>query len=157
MDELATLLTGESFVDTDGRVFRIPPELEMWNAGVVGMHPKDEGLLELVLRLTDQLCARSTLHVLEQLAFSYVLQTHSRLHEACDVVFHFWPPYLRSPFKKKLPGIFERTEGMSWERRIDFCYRNRPRPTVLRRGKVILKRCLQWAGMLKGRARSNEW
>ena len=66
----------------------------IWNAGVIGLDPADAKLLDEVLDLTDQFCACSNLHVLEQLAFSYVLTQRSVVSETHDIVFHYWPPYL---------------------------------------------------------------
>jgi hypothetical protein len=154
---IVDFLTREQFVDSDERDIRIPIHTAMWNAGVIGIDPADTKLLDEVLLLTDQFCGRSTLHVLEQLAFSYVLSLRTHLQEAHDIVFHYWPPYLHEPFKQKLPEIMGQITGLSLEDRIAKCYEHRPRPTLPRRGKVVLKRGLQSLGLLRGRSRSNEW
>jgi hypothetical protein len=86
-----------------------------------------------------------------------VLAQRTQLREAADTVFHYWPPYLHQPFREKLPRIMRQTEMLPLAQRVARCYANRPRPTLPRRGKVLLKRCLQAAGFLRGRARSNEW
>ena len=135
----------------------IPIETNLWNAGVVGLDPADAGLLDEVLHLTDRFCERSKLHILEQLAFSYVLAQRTQLGESYDIVFHYWPPYLHEPFRQKLPEIMQQSAALPLKQRIAWCYARRPRPTLPRRGKVILKRCLQGLGFLPGRSRSNEW
>lgn len=155
--QMIDFLERERFVGLDGREFSITPASTIWNAGVVGIDPSDEVLLDEVLHLTDQFCAKSKLHILEQFAFSYVLERRVRLQEAADVVFHYWPPYLRDPFRQKLPEILSRTELFPLEKRSHECFARRPRPTLPRRMKVILKRCCQFAGLLRGRAKTNEW
>ncbi|MEI7702703.1 MAG: hypothetical protein WCK86_23105 [Planctomycetia bacterium] len=129
----------------------------MWNAGVIGLHPSDLPLLDEVLVITDRLCEVSSLHILEQFAFSWVLQNRLQLSEAADLVFHYWPPYLHKPFRKLLPDLMQRATALPVEKRTGFLYRHRPRPGVFRRGKVVIKRMLQWLGILKGYCRSNEW
>ena len=156
--EMAGLLQRYRFTDSSGRVVEIPASSAIWNAGVVGMHPGDKGLLGEVLHLTDQMCAKSKLHILEQFAFSYVLEQRMvQLTEAADVVFHYWPPYLHEPFRLKLPRIMAEYASLPLAERAGRCYVERPRPTMSRRAKVIAKKGLQTLGLLRGGARSNEW
>lgn len=155
--KFANFVTQNRFLSSVGHDFSIPVQTNLWNAGVVGLDPADLNLLDEVLFLTDQFCARSDLHILEQLAFSYLLAQRTSLQETHDIVFHYWPPYLHNPFRQKLPDIMRRCEGLTLEDRVRHCYAQRPRPTLPRRGKVIIKRCLQAVGFLRGRSRSNEW
>jgi hypothetical protein len=155
--EMAELLRRERFVDRNGGEVAIPPSAAIWNAGVVGLDPGDEGLLDDVLNLTDQFCVKSNLHILEQFAFSYLLEQKSDLQESGDVVFHYWPPYLHDPFRRKLPELLAKSAAMPLAERAAYCYGQRPRPTLARRGKVVAKRCLQALGFLPGGARSSEW
>lgn len=150
---LHALLTQESTIQDLG----ISPDAWMWNAGVIGLHPDQLPLIDKVLAITDRLCAVSSLHILEQFAFSWVLQQHIELTEAADLVFHYWPPYLHKPFRKILPGLMQQAGALPFAERSKFLYRHRPRPGLLRRGKVIAKRVLQWLGVLRGYCRSNEW
>jgi hypothetical protein len=150
---LHALLTQESTIQD----LKISPDAWMWNAGVIGLHPDQLPLIDKVLEITDRLCAVSSLHILEQFAFSWVLQQHIELTEAADMVFHYWPPYLHKPFRKILPGLMQQAIALPAEQRSRFLYRHRPRPGLLRRGKVIAKRVLQWLGVLRGYCRSNEW
>lgn len=140
-----------------GQGFGISLQSSMWNAGVIGLHPEDLPLLHEVLQLTDLMCQHSSLHILEQLAFSYVLSQRIHLSEAADVVFHYWPPYLHNPFRKKLPGLLTQVAAMPASRQVPFLYSHRPRPGLARRGKVICKRLLEGIGLLRGYCRSNEW
>ena len=129
----------------------------MWNTGVIGLHCDDANLLDNVIHLTDQFCSNSDLHILEQFAFSYLLQTKTQLRESSDLVFHYWPPYLHKPFQKVLPGLLQQAEKLESAEKTRWLYAGRPRPTLARRGKVILKRLGQWCGLIHGQSLSNEW
>ena len=155
--KMRDLLQTAELHDRDGKPFRISPQVAMYNAGVIGIDPSDAGLLDEVLDLTDQLCELSDLHVLEQFAFSYLLAGRTELSEADDLVFHYWPPYLHNPFREKLPKLIAESESLPFQQRVNHLYAHRPRPSWPRRGKVIVKRILQAAGIIRGRSRSNEW
>jgi hypothetical protein len=157
MRSMADFLDGNSFTLSDGSAAELSSESQMWNAGVVGLHPDDAGILNDVLALTDQFCQKSDLHVLEQFAFSHLLSERTVLNEADDLVFHYWPPYLHEPFRKRINDVFEQSKNVPEANRLEYFFAKRPRPTWTRRGKVILKRCAQALGLIRGRCRSNEW
>jgi hypothetical protein len=68
----------------------IGPSTVMWNAGFIGISEKNKSLLPLVLQLTDQTYAIYQKHVMEQLAFSYILQTNSEISATDDLIKHYW-------------------------------------------------------------------
>lgn len=155
--ELRAMVSEHQFELTDGSEARIPIDCQMWNAGVIGLHQDDGKILSEVIHLTDQFCAVSDLHILEQFAFSFLLQTKTMLTESFDLVFHYWPPYLHTPFRTVLPQLLEQAKHTGATSQTAFLYKHRPRPSLARRAKVILKRIGQWCGLLRGRSRSNEW
>lgn len=155
--KVADFVSHNRFVSFAGDDLAIPVQTDLWNAGVVGLDPADVRTLDEVLHLTDQFCARSNLHILEQLAFSFVLPQRTQLQESYDIVFHYWPPYLHEPFRRKLPDLMDRYAMLPLKERAAAYYAERPRPTLRRRAKVILKHCLQGFGLLRGQSRSNEW
>lgn len=89
-----------------GSGFKIPISTQMWNAGVLGLHTSHATLIPDVLVLSDQLHAFYAKHLMEQLAFSYVLQKHTTLHAASPVIFHYWAikPQLDSQIELYLNG-----------------------------------------------------
>lgn len=135
----------------------IPTDAWMWNAGVIGLHPQQRPLLQQVLQLTDLLCQHSSLHILEQFAFSWILSQQIDLRPADDVVFHYWPPYLHKPFRQKLATVMSQGESLPASQQPAFYFSHRPRPTATRRCKVLVKRLLESLGLLHGYCRSNEW
>jgi hypothetical protein len=155
--KVADFVGHNRFASFAGDDIAIPVQTDLWNAGVVGLDPANVSVLDEVLNLTDQFCARSNLHILEQLAFSFILPQRTQLQESYDIVFHYWPPYLHEPFRKKIPDLMERHTNLPLKARAARYYAERPRPTLPRRVKVILKRCLQGLGLLRGRSKSNEW
>ena len=62
----------------------------MWNAGVLGFSPQFTPHLDEVLRLTESLYSAYPKHIMEQLAFSYYLRTHTRIHDAREFILHYW-------------------------------------------------------------------
>jgi hypothetical protein len=152
--EIVDIVSQHEFENFTGRKTRIPIRTDLWNAGVIGLDPADLDVLDEVLHLTDQFCARSNVHILEQFAFSYILAKRTQLHASHDIVFHYWRPYLRQPFRQKLPKIMRQCANLPLHDRIAWCYAHRPRPTLYRRGKVVIKHCLQGLGLLRGRLRS---
>lgn len=68
----------------------IPAATDMWNAGVLGIAQENLHWLDEVLALTDDLHAKFQKHVIEQLAFSYVLQNRGNIAAADLVIAHYW-------------------------------------------------------------------
>ena len=70
--------------------FGIPPSTMMYNAGVLGLRGTDIPLLERVLNLTDTLYDAYPKHVMEQMAFSLVLQQSGVVATTDDSIYHYW-------------------------------------------------------------------
>lgn len=127
----------------------------MWNAGVVGIHPADKGLIPEVLSITDRLLDQIKRHTPEQFAFSHVLGTQTKLGPSREI-FHYWPPYLHKPFRGKLPGIIEKCQGLSdVQARGRYCYANRPRPDLGALVKRQVRKLKRTMGLGKFIADSN--
>jgi hypothetical protein len=154
---LATLFATHSFTDFHGHTKVFESSEWMWNSGVIGLDPADAGLLDEVLYWNDALCSVARLHVLEQFALGYVLGQRTRLEEAGDCVWHYWPCYMIQPFRKRLPGIMAATCALPLAERAAACYRHRPRPTPARRAKSLVMRGLQVIGLQAPRPRCSEW
>lgn len=75
----------------EGENIQIPVTAEMWNAGVIGLHPSNFLLLPMMVELTDQMYSRYQKHVMEQLAVSYLLQTKTMIATSHLEVIHYWP------------------------------------------------------------------
>src|SRR5262249_22108782 len=67
----------------------IPSSTVMWNAGVLGIAEQHRVLLPRILELTDEAYRVYQKHVMEQLAFSYYLQTHTTIISAESVLSHY--------------------------------------------------------------------
>jgi hypothetical protein len=64
--------------------------LGMWNAGLVALHESNLSLVNEVIEVCHELLQFYYSRTLEQLAWSLVLQTNSRVLPADDVVCHYW-------------------------------------------------------------------
>ena len=74
----------------------------MWNAGVLGFTQEVVGILPDVFALMDRVYARSRWVLSEQMAFSLVLPTKTRLLSSDQFVFHYWPKPLKVLMDKLL-------------------------------------------------------
>ena len=70
--------------------YRIPTTAMMYNAGVLGLHGTHQPLLDRVLTLSDALHAAYPKHVMEQLAFSLVLQYGTQVSTTESTFLHYW-------------------------------------------------------------------
>lgn len=83
-------LVTKTFKDDHGADFRIAPDVDVWNTGVVGMNHSVSPYLVAVLHLIEQLTADVDFHILEQLSFSYVLQKAKRVVPADPYIIHYY-------------------------------------------------------------------
>jgi hypothetical protein len=155
--EFTKLVRQHRFTDRAGAVIPASPDSMQWNAGVVGMDVEDAPLLENVLHLSDAFCEQAKDRTAEQLAFSIVLATRTRIVKASDIVVHYWPPYIRRPFESRLQQMLEESAHLPLKERCEWLYSQRPQPTLSRRGKVLVKRAAKRVGLLPGRVASREW
>ena len=64
--------------------------INMWNAGVIGLNSGHKNLLSDVLALTDAIYPSFKKHTVEQFAFSYVFQKYGDIKSAEKYLFHYW-------------------------------------------------------------------
>jgi hypothetical protein len=88
--KIAKFVRKNSF-KVEGQDLKIPVSAEMWNAGVIGIHPVNFSLLTMMVELTDEMYSRYQKHVMEQLAVSYLLQTKTILVTSHLEIIHYWP------------------------------------------------------------------
>jgi hypothetical protein len=69
---------------------RFSGEQQCWNSGVLGLAPTVAAYLPDVYQLIDYLYAASHWHIVEQIAFSLVLQTRDTIQPAESYVYHYW-------------------------------------------------------------------
>jgi hypothetical protein len=84
------LVTQRNFNLSDGRLIKITPNMNSWNAGVIALRKNDRDKLKDVYRLTDEFYKGSENHASEQFAFSVILQTASNLRACDSTVYHYW-------------------------------------------------------------------
>lgn len=108
----------------------IGPSTVMWNAGVLGLSEKNKALLDLVLELTDQAYSLYQKHVMEQLAFSFFLQTRSEIVAADSVIYHYWNQ--KPEYQAAIDQFLAETQNVekALEKYPDFPFPGPPRPKV---------------------------
>jgi len=95
------LRSGHQLKTSEGKKYFFSNSLIMYNAGVLGFPSNKAYLLNDVLDLTDKMYQLFPKHIVEQFAFSYVLQTNGTVWEANEQIFHYWNlkeirPYIQS-------------------------------------------------------------
>ena len=154
--DIAAFLEHHDLRTRVGRRWDIGPATPMFNAGVIGLHAADVALLDEVVHLTDQIYPNVRLHTIEQFAFSACLAQRTRLREAYDIVYHYWPSsavfsehlgrILREPGRASLEERFLRLQSyrpVSSQRTV-----NRFRQRLRDRLRGWLRRSAQRAGLL---------
>lgn len=74
----------------NGQTLVFSKQLQMFNAGVVGLQAKQKLILNDVLELTDAIYSRFPKHIAEQFAFSYCFQKSGNVQTADHVIQHYW-------------------------------------------------------------------
>lgn len=83
----------------------------MWNVGVMGFTKEVIGILPDVFTLMDRVYERSNWVLSEQMAFSLVLPTKTKLLSSDQFVFHYWPKPLKMLMDKLLLELLSQEFG----------------------------------------------
>lgn len=96
------------------KIFTFKKDVCMYNAGIIGTQvPKSTTLFDDALLITDYIYPEHPSHVVEQFAFSYLLQTQSpTVIEAEPLIHHYW--YFKE-FRVILKDFFETYKDKSFE------------------------------------------
>lgn len=74
----------------NNRQVQFDKNLQMYNAGMVGLNSRHKELLQDVLALSDAVYEKFPKHIAEQFAFSYCLQKAGTVKTADHLVAHYW-------------------------------------------------------------------
>jgi hypothetical protein len=88
--KIAKFVRKNTFDVGSQELVQMPESTVMWNAGAIGISQKNKSLLKKILALTDAMHSLYPKHVMEQLAFSYYLQTHSKIFSGEKEIGHYW-------------------------------------------------------------------
>lgn len=91
---------------------KLPSDVMMWNAGVIGLNTKDVYLVDAALEYTDIWHAAYPKHVMEQLAFSFVFQRARTVIPTDDYIYHYWS---FKEFRTILAAFFAKYHAASLE------------------------------------------
>ena len=89
MRKMLRFVRGNSF-QIEGISIKIDPHTVMRNAGVIGLNQSNYTLLSQVLTLTDAMYDLYAKHVIEQLAFSFVLGQNLKVYDSSPEFLHYW-------------------------------------------------------------------
>lgn len=105
-----------------------PLNIEMWNAGVIGLETAHVPLLSEVYTLTNNLYIRYPKHIAEQLSFCYVFQRHSiKIKSAETYIFHYWN---LKEYRQLLARFFDKYNAGNFEGLVSASFRVLPQKMV---------------------------
>lgn len=99
-------------LNVENQTVTIPPDVAMWNAGVLGFHTNEKALLEKILLFTDKLHSLFPKHIAEQFAFSLYFQTSGKILTAHPYIYHYWN---LKELRPVLNSFFAHFSNKSWE------------------------------------------
>lgn len=88
--KLNRFLKQQGAISIAGQQQKIDPRTTMWNAGVLGFPVHKAALLQQVMEVTDTIYPRFPKHVVEQFAFSCMMQQAGAVHSAAPYILHYW-------------------------------------------------------------------
>lgn len=91
-------------VSLHGKPLRIPPESELWDCTLLGMHISHRTLIVDVLAVSDELFAMEESPMVEQLAFSFILGQHTSFYSGNEYLVHY--RHLRDGLQPLITSIF---------------------------------------------------
>lgn len=95
----------------DGKPYTAPKTFRMYNAGVVGIGPREQHLVPAMLKTQDDIYEQSQYYNSEQYVLSDVLMTKTKLLEADHLVRHYW--YLKE-FQETINRFNEKNKAKSF-------------------------------------------
>ncbi len=84
------LISENSFLLPGGKEIKFSESMEFWNAGAIGISSSYAHLIPEVEALTDEVYKATTTHIVEQIAFCYVLQSQGKIKGLNKSIFHYW-------------------------------------------------------------------
>jgi hypothetical protein len=75
---------------TSSGAIKVPENLELWNAGLVGIPAGQAALLDMVLEVCDYIYRHYPKHIAEQLAFNIVLGEHTSILPGEGYFYHWF-------------------------------------------------------------------
>lgn len=117
---------------------RVPTDLAMWNAGVLGFAPEFAPQLINVLTLTEQLYSSYPKHVMEQLAFSYYLQKFTQVRESRHVILHYWRQ--KELYNERIAGFLAENESLAGALKSYETFVRPPAPAPLKTKRPISRK-----------------
>lgn len=145
-DALARQLAAGNVHTRSGEAVTLSARTPMWNTGVVGVHAADLGRVREALALSDAIWAGADpagaycgkIHHGEQFAMGYAFRD-TRLSEAADCVYHYWPRATKEAFGARLPGLAATGAADPSPETLARLYAARPRQTGVDAARDTLK------------------
>ncbi|HMG83986.1 MAG TPA: hypothetical protein VK559_13180 [Ferruginibacter sp.] len=99
-------------IEYNGKKLQYSNQLQMWNAGVLGLNSGNTELLTDVLSLSDTIYKKFPKHIAEQFAFGYCMQKKGTINSSAGSILHYWD---LKEFRIVLAQFFDRYKGLPIE------------------------------------------
>ena len=93
----------------------VAPQQAMYNAGIIGLSPSDNFVVERALTVTDFLHSSIDNHVTEQFAFTVLLSQKGAIYEAEPHIHHYW--YFKE-FRAIIADFLEKYSDKTFEEKV---------------------------------------
>ena len=110
--KLASYLSSHQHIIALTPPIKVPLELYMYNAGIIGLSSNDKDIVDKALLITDFLYPYVHTHVTEQFAFSVLLFKKGTIYEAEQHIHHYW--YFKE-FREIINTFLQVNQGKSFE------------------------------------------
>lgn len=117
MEKLHRFFGRQNKFTIEGKEEQIHLDTVMWNAGVLGFHTRQAGVLDQVLAFTDTVHKLFPKHIIEQFSFSYFFAQQGTIHNSANRIVHYW---ILSEVKQVLASFFQFFKGNSWEELVHY-------------------------------------
>ena len=143
---IKALAASDPILDLSGKPLPMSGESPMWNTGVFGINVADLERFKSVLGVVDQLWEVSKMMHVDQFA-SGIVMSSNRYRQSIDIVFHYWPWYLKDRFREELPAILDELSRLPPERRPQAAFERRVRATPAQVVKHYGRRAMRAVGL----------
>jgi hypothetical protein len=126
LSELACFLESHDLRTIAGHRWNITRHTPIFNSGVIGLEEADISLLDEVVHLIDQIYPQLGYFATEQFALGACFSQYTTLHQAYDIVTHYWHPVGRALFREELSRVLHDRTIASYEERFRQLFPSRP-------------------------------
>ena len=130
----------------------VAPQQAMYNAGIIGLSPSDNFVVERALTVTDFLHPSIDNHVTEQFAFTVLLSQKGAVYEAEPHIHHYW--YFKE-FREVITQFLQENKEKSFETLVALSANYNPE--YMGSEKLAYKQMNFWQKLIQKITKGRKW